>query len=159
MNLPVNPYYLAEADLLQLVEQIEEQGQADWRLFLSYADEFEVAPGEIVVRQFDSERIVYILTSGELEVRVATEPEGPQKVIGTVKPVAIIGEQTFLDSQPRTATLAAKTEATVHRLSLSAFDKLRTDEPEIACAFLFDVARSLSLRSRPLQAHAAREDD
>ena len=157
MNLPVNPYYLAEADLLQLVEQIEEQGQADWRLFLSYADEFQVEPGDTIVRQYDTERVVFIVTGGELEVLVAKEPDGPQTSIATISPVAIIGEQTFLDSQPRTATIAAKTAAQVHRLSLSAFDRLRTEEPEIACAFLFDVARSLSLRTRPLQARAARD--
>ena len=29
MNLPHNPYYLAEADLLELVDQIEEQGEAE----------------------------------------------------------------------------------------------------------------------------------
>ncbi len=158
MNLPHNPYYLAEADLLELVDQIEEQGEADWRLFLSYADEFEVEPGDVLVRQFDSDRVVYVLTAGELEVRVGADPDGPQRSIATVKPVAVIGEQTFLDGQPRTATLAAKTKATVHRLTLGAFDKLRTEEPEIACAFLFDVARSLSLRSRPLQAKIAENE-
>lgn len=152
MNLPHNPHYLAEADLLELVIQIEEQGEADWKLFLSYADECQVEPGHEIIRQFDSDRVVYILTEGELEVRASSTPDGPSKSIATVEPVAIIGEQTFLDGQPRTATLAAKTPATVHRLTLSAFDKLRTEEPEIACAFLFDVARSLSLRARPLQA-------
>jgi len=155
MKLPHNPHYLAEADLLELVVQIEEQGEADWKLFLSYADECQVEPGHEVIRQYDSDRVVYILTAGELEVRAAPDPDARQESIATVKPVAIIGEQTFLDSQPRTATLAAKTPATVHRLTLSAFDKLRTEEPEIACAFLFDVARSLSLRARPLQAKQA----
>ena len=155
MNLPYNPYYLAEADLLELVVQIEEQGEADWKLFLSYADECQVEPGHEIIRQFDTDRVVYILTAGELEVSTSSTPDGRARSIATVQPVAIIGEQTFLDQQPRTATLAAKTPATVHRLTLSAFDRLRTEEPEIACAFLFDVARSLSLRARPLQAKQA----
>ena len=158
MKLPPNPYYLAEADLLELVERIEEQGQADWRLFLSYAEEIQVDAGEVIIRQFDSDRGVYVLTAGELEVRQAAKPNDKPKTIASVGPVAIIGEQTFLDSQPRTATLAAKTPATVHRLTLQAFDKLRTEEPEIACAFLFDVARSLSLRARPMQAKLATRD-
>ena len=152
MNLPHNPHYLSEADLPQLVEQFEEQGAAEWRLCRSYFDECVVEPGDVIIRQFDSDRVVYVLTDGELEVSVATEPDAAAKPIATVKPVAIIGEQTFLDAQARTATLSAKTQATIHRLTLGAFDKLRTEEPEIACAFLFDVARSLSRRARPLQA-------
>jgi CRP-like cAMP-binding protein len=152
MNLPVNPYYLAEADLLELVEKIEAQGEADWQLFLSYAEQLEIAPGDVVIRQMDVDRVVYVLTRGELEVVAAKGAGGPKKTIATISPVAIIGEQTFLDSEPRTATVLAKTEATVHRLTLSDFDRLRAEEPEIASAFLFDVARSLSLRARPLQA-------
>lgn len=156
MNLPVNPYYLAEADLMKLVAQIEEQGDADWRLFLSYADEFQVEPGDILVRQFDKDRIVYILTAGELEVRMAPNADSEPKKIATIEPVAIIGEQSFLDGQTRSATVAAATDATVYRFTLDAFDKLRAEEPELACAFLFDVARALSLRSRPLQAEQAK---
>jgi len=157
MNLPHNPHYLAEADLLHLVEKFEAQGKADWRLFLSYAEECVIEPGDVVIRQFDSDRVVYVLTDGELEVSVAPEPDAPSKPIATVKPVAVIGEQTFLDKQIRTATLSAKTQATVHRLTLNAFDRLRLEEPEIACAFLFDVARSLSLRARPLQREVGSE--
>ena len=102
----------------------------------------------MLIKQFDCERVIYILTEGELEVLVAASEGAMPTGVAMVKPVAIIGEQTFLDGQPRTATLAVKTPGTVHRLSLSDFDKLRIAEPEIACAFLFDVARSLSLRQR-----------
>ena len=126
----------------------EKQGEADGRLFLSYADEVPVAPGDVLIRQYDSDRVIYVLSEGEFEVSMAERPDADPKPIAVIKPVAIVGEQTFLDQEPRTATLTATSAGVVHRLTLSAFDKLRQEEPEIASAFLFDVARSLSLRQR-----------
>jgi SulP family sulfate permease len=148
MDPNLGTYFLDEQDLANLIEAVERQGQADWQLFLSYATELHLAPDDIVIRQNDRDRSVFVLTSGELKVSIEDGPHGGARDIATVKPVAIFGEQTFLDGRPRSATLTAKNAAVIHRLSLDDFDRLRVEEPELACAFLFDVARSLSLRQR-----------
>ncbi len=144
---PQNAHFLNEQDLLNLAEAVERQGEADWALFLSYADRLEIGAGDVLIRQHDTERTTFVLTDGELEVTAAAGDDTPQR-IAVVRPVAIFGEQTFLDGRPRSATIAAVSDSVVHRLALHDFDRLRLEEPEIACAFLFDVARSLSLRQR-----------
>ncbi|MEM7205894.1 MAG: cyclic nucleotide-binding domain-containing protein [Planctomycetota bacterium] len=149
MNLPYNPYYLSEQDMLNLVDAVERQGEADWQLFLSYAEEIHLPPGGVLIRQGDADRSVFVLTSGMVDV-TTTRGEGPTETVASVQPVAIFGEQTFLDGQSRTATVTASEDVIVHRLRLSDFDRLRSEEPEIACAFLFDVARTASLRIRDL---------
>ena len=152
MNRSPTPSYLEEADLTALIRRIEEQDREDWQRFLSYADELQVEVDEVLIRQFERDRDVYILTSGELEVRVAADPDGSDLTIAKISPVAVVGEQSFLDEGARTATVAASKPSTVHRLALEGFDKLCEGAPDLACAFLFDVARSLSLRDRVHQA-------
>ncbi len=148
MNGPRQPYFLDEEDLLNLITEIEEQGRADWRRFLGYATRLEVDAGTNIIEQDETDRIVYVLTDGELEVSVRNDPNAAAQKIATIQSVAIVGEQSFIDSQPRTATISARTDVIVHRITLDDFDRLRVEEPEIACAFVFDVARALSLRAR-----------
>ncbi len=155
MDLPLNPefpYYLPEADLMELGRQFEDGRGIDWSRFLFFGEEREVAPGEYLIRQFDSDSNIYVLTRGELEVRIASTPDGPEQSIASIEPIAVIGEQSFLDDGPRTASVVANTRSSVHRLTRSAFEEMRANEPRVAWAFLLDIARSLSQRSRSLLA-------
>jgi CRP/FNR family transcriptional regulator, cyclic AMP receptor protein len=158
MELPLNPdfpYYLAEADFVELGDQFRRSGGVDWSRFLFFAEELSVSPGDHLIRQFDCDATIYILTHGELDVRVAATPGGEEQSIATVEPITVIGEQSFLDDGPRTASVIAKNRSTVYRLSREAFEEMRDREPAVAWAFLLDVAASLSRRSRMLLAKQA----
>ena len=155
MDLPLNPefpYYLAEADLMELGNQFQDGRGIDWSRFLFFGEESEVSPGEFLIRQFDCDSNIYVLTHGELEVRIAATPDGAQQTIASIEPIAVIGEQSFLDDGPRTASVVANTRSTVYHLTRSAFEEMRASEPRVAWAFLLDIARSLSQRSRSLLA-------
>lgn len=151
MDFPHNPeypYYLTEADLVELSEKCTKQDVPDWELFLSYADRRDLEPGEVLIQQFNVDRSIFVLMEGALEVSVAVDPDGPGDAVAVVEPIAIIGEQSFLDGGVRTATITATTTATVYCLTRPAFDYLRREHSDIACAFLFDIARALSTRTR-----------
>jgi CRP-like cAMP-binding protein len=60
----------------------------------------------------------------------------------------VVGEQTFLDGRPRSATIRALTDGALVRLSRESFDVLSAREPELARAILLDLGRILSLRLR-----------
>ena len=155
MDLPLNPefpYYLAEADLMELGSQFQDGSGIDWSRFLFFGEETEVSPGDYLIRQFDCDSNMYVLTHGELEVRIANTREDPEQSIASIEPIAVIGEQSFLDDGPRTASVVAKTRSTVYRLTRAAFEEMRAKEPHVAWAFLLDIARSLSRRSRSLLA-------
>ena len=63
----------------------------------------------------------------------------------------IFGEQSFADGGPRTATIVAASDGEYYRLGHAAFARLSGEYPEIALAFMRDIARVLSLRCRRLQ--------
>lgn len=151
MDLPQNPeypYYLSEADLVELSEKCTKEDVPDWELFLSYAERRDLVSDDVLIRQFESDRAIFVLMEGVLNVSVAADPDGPKDQVAIVEPIAIIGEQSFLDGGVRTATITAKTKATVYCLTRQAFDYLRREHSDIACAFLFDIARALSERTR-----------
>jgi CRP/FNR family cyclic AMP-dependent transcriptional regulator len=151
MDLPLNPefpYYLAESDFAELGGQFQNESGIDWTRFLFFGEETTIHAGDHLIHQFDCDSNIYVLTHGELEVRVASARGGPEHSIATVEPIAVIGEQSFLDDGPRTASVIAKTRSTAYRLTQAAFEEMRAEEPRVAWAFLLDIARSLSRRSR-----------
>ncbi|MBW1791360.1 MAG: cyclic nucleotide-binding domain-containing protein [Deltaproteobacteria bacterium] len=86
---------------------------------VSLSDLFEQSihyePGEVITREGDENRDLYILSQGTLEISI--KGDDGQVVVGEVKPPEIIGEISFLNGSPRTATITAKTEAEVYILS------------------------------------------
>ena len=110
MDFPHNPeypYYLTEADLTELSEKGGKQDVPDWELFLSYAERRDLQAGDVLIQQFNADRSIFILMEGILDVSVAAEPDIAGESVAVVEPVAIIGEQSFLDGGVRTATITA----------------------------------------------------
>ena len=61
---------------------------------------------------------------------------------------SVLGEQSFFDNQPRSATVWAVTEGTLLLLSFDSFSKFGEAEPALARDFLFAMGRVLSIRLR-----------
>ena len=148
MSEAKNTYYLGEADLAALIKYIENEGKVEWDRFLDYAERMSVETGGVVMRQFEYERDIFVLTEGQLEIRVGVDDDDPGMVIATVSPIAVVGEQSFLDEGARSASVVASQPSTVYRMTFDAFEDLCASAPDLGRAFLFDVARSLSLRCR-----------
>jgi CRP-like cAMP-binding protein len=143
-----NRYYLGEVDLGALIKRIEGEERIEWEQFLDYTEELELEPGTTLIRQFEHDDTdAYVLTKGKLEIRVRAD-DGEDLAIAQVSPTAVLGEQSFLDDGARTATVVAIEPSTVHRLTAAAFGDLCDNAPDLGCAFMLDVARSLSLRNR-----------
>ena len=66
----------------------------------------------------------------------------------TIDAPSVLGELSFFDGYPRSATLEAVTDVEVVRIDLAAFDRLHEHEPAIANLMLRDLARILALRLR-----------
>jgi CRP/FNR family cyclic AMP-dependent transcriptional regulator len=153
MSIREDDHFLTQDDLQDLIRRAEEQAQKDWQRFLNFGEPLELDDGDVVVEQYETDQRVFVLESGQLEVLVRQSAHGPANKVALVEapPSKVFGEQTFLDGQPRSATLVAKGPTRVRAFSMDAFDRLRVEEPELACAFLFDVARALSVRFRRTQ--------
>ena len=141
----LSDYYLSERDLHQLMEHLIDE-RADASTVLAFSDKIEFEPEQTLIRQADVDAAMLILTEGTLEVLI--EEEGTARSVATIEPFALVGEQSFIDAGPRTATVVARTKGIAHRLTDSGFEQLRAANPEAACAFLGDVSRALAQRLR-----------
>ncbi len=113
------------------------------------AQRHRFAAGDVVVRQGEVSRALYIVASGELEV-VFVVGSGDARQISRIAPLSVFGEQAFLDGGPRSATVRACTDSELHLLTREAFDTLAARYPDLARQLLLDLGRIVSLRLRDM---------
>jgi tRNA-dependent cyclodipeptide synthase len=120
----------------------------DWERFFSYTDTKSFRRREVLVEQGLFDQSLYILKQGQVEVLIVDRENNTKTQIAIIDQGLVFGEQSFVDKQPRSATVVAMTDCEVLVLSPENFKQLRKDEPEIACSLLFDIARLQSTRLR-----------
>ncbi len=103
-------------------------------------------PGATLVRQGEAGDALFILLSGELEVRVHTA-DGGGVAVDRLLPGASVGEMALVAGQERTATVVASSHAELVRLSRSDFDRLVASSPELRDA----VIRQMEPRLQRIQ--------
>lgn len=72
-------------------------------------------PGEVLIREGDVNRDIFVLSEGVLEASIMSETG--EVVVSEMHPPEILGEISFLDGSTRTATVTAKTEVLVYLLN------------------------------------------
>jgi CRP-like cAMP-binding protein len=101
-----------------------------------------LASGEVLFRQGDPGDSVYVLASGEVEVRVGG-PDGEHH-LATLASGTFIGEFALLVDEVRTRSVVGRTEAELWEISRGVFeDALGAGEPW-ASRFLMAIARELA---------------
>ncbi len=78
---------------------------------------------ETLFEQGDSADALYILQSGELGVRLRGD-DNAWIEIDLLKPESIVGEMGLLSGQPRTATVYARTDSTLTRVTLDEYNEM-----------------------------------
>lgn len=104
--------------------------------------------GEVLIRQGEPTSHMYILIDGQLDVRA-----GNDATIATLQQGEVVGELSFLDSRPPSATVVAGSDATVLAIDRTALSrKLKADD---AFAAGFYRALGVFLASRLRQTMAS----
>jgi CRP-like cAMP-binding protein len=117
------------------------------------AKSVKVAPfaaGELVTRQDAKENWLYVLTSGQVEIRVNT-PDGGTTRVHTLSAPDFFGEMALVTGGRREASVVALTDIECLRVDRAAFGSLLERRPELAR----EVAEILAKRRVALE--AARE--
>lgn len=122
----------------------------------------EVEPGEVVVPERDYGDTLYVIETGEVEVRVAS-PSGDQLVARLAAPDSgeisyagdFFGEMCLLDLEPRCATVLATTACRLWELNRDDLYWLFGNDKELQLRILLTVARVLSRRLSLMDAGAA----
>lgn len=121
--------------------------KADWERLVAHCARVTFHSGDMVLKQGDRTRALFIVARGELEVVQDGGKRGPKRVAG-IPAGAVFGEQAFFDGAPRSASVRAVTDGELLELAAADFEVLAAHEPRLARAILFDLGRILSLRLR-----------
>jgi glucose-6-phosphate 1-dehydrogenase len=88
-----------------------------------------VGPGELIIRKGDVAQEMYLVNRGEVEVFDAAG-----HVLSRIKDGGFFGEIGLLHSQPRTATVRAKTQCDMFVLQRRDFKRILREQPQFAQA-------------------------
>ena len=94
--------------------------------------------GQVVMKEGEMGNTLHILMEGQVEVQIHDQ------VVGTFEPVEVFGEMAVIDSQPRSATVIAKTNCKLARIDQNRFKQLIQQRPD----FGIDIMRMLVERIR-----------
>jgi CRP-like cAMP-binding protein len=118
-------------------------------LFRQEADTLQLAPGDFLFREGDSDEKMYVLLEGEIEVFLG------DFVLETAEADMVIGEMALIDDGPRTANAVAKTACRLAEIDRRRFHFLIQQHPHFAT----HVMKTLADRLRDMNAvTAAREE-
>jgi small-conductance mechanosensitive channel/CRP-like cAMP-binding protein len=108
--------------------------------------------GEVIVRQGETGRSLFVVHRGEVVVRL--EPDGRE--VARIQPGGVFGEMSLLTGDPRTATVAAARDSVVLEIDADALRDAVLSRPDAAEA----ISRLVVERRAGLdKAHAAARDD
>ena len=145
----------------QLVEAIEALDATDalqckltvdeWKKLAPYLSLRFLADGDMLMRQGDEERVLFILGEGELQVLLNNT------VLATLPPGTVVGEGAFFSGQPRSASVRATQPGVAWAMTWERYEKMCIREPALALDLTRGLANVLAIRMREavLVAHFA----
>jgi CRP/FNR family transcriptional regulator, cyclic AMP receptor protein len=126
------------------------------RVLMDYMQTRRLAQGETAVGAGESERTLYVVTSGSLEVLLPTQ-KGMRRA-SVLHTGDIFGELAFFDAEPRSADVRALEPSEMLALTTAGFDRLRLRHPQLALRLTLELGRALSARLRDMNSRVAALD-
>ena len=124
-----------------------------------YIHIMEIDPGKILFKEGEQGDCVYFIVDGELDVikeSVSGSQVGIDKVvISKLSKGRSIGEMSIIDNIPRSATVKARTEAALVKLTSNGFDSICKEHPKIGVTILKGISRLLSMNLRKTSSRLA----
>gem|GEM_PF-262481 len=106
-----------------------------------------VKPGEIVFREGDAAREMYLVLDGEIEI-LKKSHRGRETRVAILGPNDCFGEMSIIDLQPRSATARALGPAHLLKISTEEMDALYRHDLKSYTLIVLNLARDLSRRLR-----------
>jgi CRP-like cAMP-binding protein len=120
---------------------------ADWSTLFSHAERVVVPRGTALIEKDRVERAIYFVASGLLEVTniLGGKATGASAI---VHPGEVVGELSFLDGHPRSASVFAIADSELYRLQFARFEAFAAARPDKAWQLLLALGRVVSMRLR-----------
>ena len=116
--------------------------------FAEKAEALHVDKGAVVFAEGESARSLYILTSGSLDVVKRCAQAAGEVHLSPIKPGDCFGEMSFIDMQPRSATVRALEDSDLWVWSYQSIHERYCQDQKCAMLLVMNIARELSRRLR-----------
>jgi signal transduction histidine kinase len=115
----------------------------------SYGTNVIIQSDDLIVNYGDTTTSIDILVEGEALVEIFVQNKWI--TVAWLKPGSVIGEISFLDSQPRTARVKARTQCNLFRINRESFVELSENEPKTALGFMTRISTIIAYRLRRIE--------
>jgi CRP-like cAMP-binding protein len=133
---------------------LSRRSEADWALLLTYTRTLRFRAGDVLLRDGETTRALYMLSSGSVEVLLHRADRG-EVPVATIGAGSVFGEIAFLDGRPRSGTVRAREDGEAILLDFESFEALSARTPSLATAILLDLGRIVAARLRETDAMLA----
>jgi CRP-like cAMP-binding protein len=127
--------------------------RSEMELLARLAEQRRYAAGEHVFEEGELGDSLYVIMHGEVEV--VRREEGQVRPLTVLAPPQFFGEMSVIDKEYRSATIRARTEAELLRLSTQHLAAFREQYRDGFTFVVINIARSLSARLREANARLA----
>jgi Cyclic nucleotide-binding domain len=148
-SLPVAPAPLIAGirpGALRRVKILGEMNDQQLGRFAQFMEVENVRQFHTVVKQGDPGDAMYLILEGELRVRQMIG--GKETVLVTLLAGEFFGDISLFDHGPRSADVVANNNSVLLKVSISNFQRLTHDAPELATPFLVAICKTLTARIR-----------
>jgi CRP-like cAMP-binding protein len=118
-----------------------------WRVFQTFLSRHEIRAGDLLVKQGERDRTLYLLERGTLQVFVSSPKPGTSR-LSILRPGAVVGEAGLFSDQPRMANVEAMTPCTVWALRGPRLEEQAARNPALALELVRAAAAVMGVRMR-----------
>ncbi len=99
-------------------------------------------PKEVIFEEGSTGQELYVVERGEIDIYTKNE----EKILGTIRSGAVLGEIAFLNGEPRTAKAVSKSATIARVIHRSDFDRLVQRESHLGLIFFQNIALDLAAK-------------
>jgi CRP/FNR family transcriptional regulator, cyclic AMP receptor protein len=121
-------------------------GYDQWRIIEAFLTRHEVRGGDLLVKQGDHDRTMYLLESGTLQVFVQPPKAGTR--LSILRAGAVVGEAGLFSDQPRMANVEAMGPCVVWALRGPRYEELAARNPALTLELVRAAAALMGVRMR-----------
>ena len=118
-----------------------------WRAIAPYLTRHDIRAGDLLIKQGDSDRTMYVLGQGSLQVFVTGGPPGSNR-IAILRAGSVVGEPGLFSDGPRMANVEAMTPCAVWALRGPRLEELAQRSPALALELLRAAGGVMATRMR-----------
>jgi CRP-like cAMP-binding protein len=118
-----------------------------WRTEQPFLSRHEIRAGDLLVKQGEHDRTMFLLEQGTLQVFVS-QPNPGKSRLSILRPGAVVGEAGLFSDQPRMANVEAMTAGVIWALSGPRLEELAARNPALALELVRAAAAVMGVRMR-----------